>query len=145
MTPNAAFPTPDQRPHAPIVIYDGQCRICTSGVRSLTLFDWLGKLAYLSLHDPRVEQEFPDLTYEQMMSQMYVVNRQGLRLGAAAALRYALLRLPLGWPLGVLMHLPGTLPLWNWLYHQIAERRYRFGRLEDCEGGTCSIHAHKRG
>jgi hypothetical protein len=31
------------------------------------------------------------------------------------------------------------MPLWQWLYRQVADRRYRFNR-DDCDGGTCHLH-----
>jgi predicted DCC family thiol-disulfide oxidoreductase YuxK len=144
MSTSSALPSPAERPTANVVLFDGQCRFCTASVRSLVRFDWLGKLAYLSLHDPQVAVDYPDLSYEQMMREMHVVDQQGRRYGGAAALRFVFLRLPLLVPVGLCMHVPGTLPLWQFLYRVIAERRYRFGRLEACEGGTCSLHHRPR-
>jgi hypothetical protein len=40
--------------------------------------------------------------------------------------------------LSPLLHLPGATPLWQWLYRQIALRRYLFGRIE-CEEGSCQL------
>ena len=33
-----------------------------------------------------------------------------------------------------------TLPLWRWLYRQVAKRRYKFGKTAECDGGTCHLH-----
>ncbi|MFM9068208.1 MAG: thiol-disulfide oxidoreductase DCC family protein [Planctomycetota bacterium] len=142
---STTLPSPAERPTASVVIFDGQCRFCTASVRSLTRFDWLGKLAYRSLHDPQVAVDYPDLSYDQMMREMHLVDQQGRRYGGAAAMRFACLRLPLLVPLGLIMHIPGTMPLWRFLYRTIAERRYRFGRIESCDGGTCSLHHRPRG
>ena len=38
------------------------------------------------------------------------------------------------------LHLPGTMPLWSWLYRRVAKSRYRFGRVEACDDGSCRIH-----
>jgi hypothetical protein len=41
-----------------------------------------------------------------------------------------------------MMHIPGLMPLWSYLYRAVAKRRYQIaGR--DCSEGTCSIHAGK--
>lgn len=145
-TPRAgsALPTPADRPHADVVIFDGHCRICTAQIHKLTWWDCQGKLSYLSLHDPVVQERYPDLTHEMLMAQMYVVDRYGNRHGGAAAIRYLSRRLRRLWWLAPLLHIPGSLPLWNWLYRQIANRRYKFGKLDDCGDDACQIHFGKK-
>lgn len=137
----ASLPSPDERPDADVVIYDGHCRICTGQIRRLAAWDWGRRLSYLSLHDPRVPESYPDLSHDALMKEMYVVDRAGHRHAGALALRYLSRRLPTLWWLAPILHLPGTLPLWSWLYRQIANRRYRFGKLAECDGGTCHLHA----
>ncbi len=133
------LPTPDERPGADIVIYDGQCRICTAQIKKLTWWDCQGKLSYLSLHDPEVQRRFPDLTHEQLMQEMVIVDRHGRRHPGAEAIRYLSRRLRRLWWLAPILHVPFSLPLWRWLYRQVAKRRYKFGKME-CDGGTCSLH-----
>ena len=74
------------------------------------------------------------------MREMYVVDSQGRRHAGAAAVRYLSRRLPRLWWLAPLLHLPGTMPLWSWLYRRVAKSRYRFGRVEACDDGSCRIH-----
>lgn len=123
-----------------VVIYDGHCRFCSAQVERLRRWDGGGRLQFLSLHDPEAAQRFPDLTHERLMTEMHVVDRHGRRHAGAAALRYLSRRLPRLWPLAPLLHLPGTLWLWRWLYGQIAKRRYRLAAFGDCETGVCRIH-----
>ncbi len=134
------LPSPAERPEADVVIYDGHCRFCTGGVLRLASWDRSGRLAYLSLHDPEVARRYPDLTHEQMMAQMYVVDRQGRRHGGAAAFRYLTRRLPILWPLAPFMHIPFSLPVWQFFYRQVARQRYRFGKTAACDGDSCKIH-----
>jgi predicted DCC family thiol-disulfide oxidoreductase YuxK len=121
------------------LIYDGNCRICTGQVRRIARADGRGRLAYLSLHDAEVAARYPDLSHDDMMQAMYVVDRTGRRHRGAEAVRYLSRRLPLLWWLAPLLHLPGSLPLWQWLYRQVAKRRYRLGRA-DCSDGACHVH-----
>jgi len=137
---NARLPTPDDRPNADIVIFDGNCRICTQQIHRLPWWDCQGKLAYLSLHDPEVGRRFPDLTHDMLMSDMYVVDRSGRRHRGAAALRHLSRRLRRLWWLAPLLHVPLSLPVWQWLYRLVADRRYRWGRIDDCADGACSVH-----
>ncbi|HEV2969953.1 MAG TPA: DUF393 domain-containing protein [Pirellulales bacterium] len=135
-----SLPTPDERPGADVVIYDGHCRICTAQIKKLTWWDCQGKLAYLSLHDPEVPRRYPDLTHEQLMQEMVIVDRHGDRHRGAEAIRYLSRRLRRLWWLAPILHIPFSLPLWSWLYRQVANRRYRFGRTAECDGGTCHLH-----
>lgn len=138
------LPSPMDRPDADVVIYDGDCRICTGQVRKLAWWDCQEKLAYLSLHDPEVARRYPDLTHEMLMAQMYVVDRQGRRHGGAAAIRYLSRRLRRLWWLAPILYIPGSLPLWQWLYQQIARRRYRFGTVNNCGNDACSLHSSQK-
>ena len=136
----APLPTPDERPAADVVIYDGHCRICTGQIRRLAAWDSGGRLAYLSLHDAETARRYPDLSHEALMQDMYVVDQRGRRHRGAEAIRFLSCRLPRLWWLAPLLHLPGTLPLWQWCYRQVAKRRYRFGRIESCDDGSCRLH-----
>ena len=136
------LPTPAERPDADIVIYDGHCKFCTGQVQNLARWDKKGRLAFLSLHDPEVARRFPDLTYDRMMEEMYVVDQKGNRYGGAAAFKYLTTRLPRLYPLAPLMHLPFTMPLWRWGYRQVAKRRYAIAgkSADDCDDGSCRVH-----
>jgi len=137
----AHLASPQERPDADVVIYDGNCRICTAQVRKLAWWDCQGKLSYLSLHDPEAARRYPDLTHAMLMEQMYVVDRQGNRYGGAAAIRYLSRRLRRLWWLAPILYIPGSLPLWQWMYRQVAKRRYRFGKIDQCDDAACRLHA----
>jgi predicted DCC family thiol-disulfide oxidoreductase YuxK len=138
------LPRPDERPQADVVIYDGHCRICTSQIERLARWDRGGRLAFMSLHEPEVYERYPDLTHDQLMDEMVVVDRQGGRHHGAAAFRYLSRVIPRIWPLAALMHVPGTMPLWRAGYRLLARWRYKFGRRDACEGGTCELHFGKK-
>jgi predicted DCC family thiol-disulfide oxidoreductase YuxK len=74
------------------------------------------------------------------MKEIYIVDSTGRRHPGADALRRLSRRLPTLWWLAPVLHIPGTLPLWQWLYRQIANRRYRFGTTADCDDGACRVH-----
>jgi predicted DCC family thiol-disulfide oxidoreductase YuxK len=139
------LPSPDENPSADVVIYDGHCKFCTAQVRRLAKWDRSGKrLAFLSLHDPSVGNRYPDLTYDKLMEEMYVVDQDGKRYAGAAAFRYLTTRLPRLYPLAPLMHLPFTLLIWRWGYRQVAKHRYLAGKTADaCDDGSCAVHFKK--
>ncbi len=134
------LPTPDERPEADVVIFDGHCKMCTAQIRGLTWWDCQGHLAYLSLHDPVVAERYPDLTHERLMSEMVIIDHRGRRHGGAEAVRHLTLRLRRLWWLAPFLWFPLSLPIWKFLYGLIAKYRYRFGRIEDCGDDACELH-----
>ncbi len=136
------LPKPAENPAADVVIYDGHCRFCTQQVQKLARWDGKGRLAFLSLHDPEVAKRYPQLSYDDLMKQMYVVACGGTHYAGASAFRYLTRRLPGLYALAPLLHIPFSLPVWQWLYRQVAIRRYKIaGKSGDaCEGDACQVH-----
>ena len=134
----------DDRPTADVVIFDGKCVFCRKSVKWLDAFVDEDQLAYLSLHDPYVEELCPQLTHEQMMKQIYLISRDdGSAHGGAEAIRYLSTRSWKLWITAPFLHIPGSMPLWQWMYQQVAKRRYSIaGKNDDAcdEDGTCEIH-----
>ncbi|XZE19627.1 thiol-disulfide oxidoreductase DCC family protein [Pirellulaceae bacterium SH449] len=123
-----------------VVLYDGQCKFCTQGVKNLQRMDGKDRLQLVSLHDPSVAELYPDLSFDQLMEQMWVVSYEGKKYGGADAVRYLSRHLPMLWPLAPMLHFPGSMPLWRFLYRQIAKRRYKIAGRHCDDGGTCSLH-----
>eukprot|EP01068_Selenidium_serpulae_P000180 Selendium_serpulae@DN1026_c0_g1_i1.p1 len=140
MTQPDGLADPEHSPDADVVIYDGHCNFCKSQVRLLSRLDCCGnRLAFISLHDARVHDRYPDLTHEMLMEEVYVVDTAERRHAGSNAVRYLTRRLPVLWLFAPVLHLPGTAWLWRWLYSQISKRRYQLaGR--SCEGDTCKVH-----
>jgi len=138
--PAADLPSPDDRPDADIVIFDGQCRLCTAQIRALVWWDGQDRLAYLSLHDPRVAERYPDLEHEALMEQMVIVDHHGRRHWGPQAVRYLSRRLRRLWWLAPVLYFPGSMFLWRPLYRWIARNRYRFNKADPCDEGTCRLH-----
>lgn len=133
----SSLPGPETAPEADVVIWDGQCNFCRAQVERLHRLD-SGKLVYLSLHDPRVQQLCPDLSRDQLLEQMWVVTKDHQQFGGADAGRYLSRQLPKLWWLMPLLHLPFSMPLWRWLYRQIALRRYKISGRK-CDSDSCKI------
>lgn len=125
------------KPPRDTVLYDGRCRFCRSQVAILRRLDLGRALEFTSLHNPSVGHDFPELAHDDLLAQMVVVDKAGLARGGADAVRYLSRRLPLLWPLAVLLHVPGTLPLWAALYRFIARNRMRIAG--SCDDGTCKL------
>ncbi len=126
------------KPERDVVLYDGKCRFCRSQIAVLRRLDLTGRLEFLSLHDPRVAKDFPEIPMEDLMREMVAIDREGGVFAGVRALRMLSRRLPLLWPLAVPLHFPCSLPVWNWLYRFIARNRYRIAGT--CDEGTCRLH-----
>ncbi len=138
------LPRPGDRPESAVVIFDGQCQFCRAQVQRLARWDSRAHLAFVSLHDPWVAEHYPDLTHEQLMDEMYVIPSTGERYHGAGAFRYLTRQLPRLWLLAPLLHIPFSLPLWQWGYRWVAKQRYRWGKIADCENDACAVHFGKR-
>lgn len=137
--PVTGLADPQERPNADVVIWDGKCNFCRQQVERLNRFDFAGRLAYLSLHDPRVRQQWPEFTKAQLMKQMWVMTPRDEQFGGADAIRY-LSRKVIGlWWLMPLLYIPFTMPIWRWMYSKVADRRYIISG-EACDDGTCKLH-----
>lgn len=126
-------------------IFDGYCVICQSTRRTVKALDWLHRVEFLDLHESaKVEARFPQLDFEQLMGQIHVIEENGRVFAGFDGTRRMLRELPIGFPLWLLLHLPGA----NWLgprvYRLIARNRYQINRffgveLPDCVDGACKI------
>jgi predicted DCC family thiol-disulfide oxidoreductase YuxK len=131
--------TPAERPGSDIVIYDGECRFCTASAQRLARADRRKRLSFLSLHDPEVARRWPELRRDELMQYLYVIGTKGDKHRGAEAFRYLSTRLPALYWMAPLLYIPGMMPVWQWLYRAFARRRYRFGRVESCDNGTCRL------
>jgi predicted DCC family thiol-disulfide oxidoreductase YuxK len=129
--------TTRHHPARDTVLYDGQCRFCRSQIAILRALDLTGRFSFTSLHDPSVASDFPEIAPEELHRQMYVVDVRGLARGGADAVRYLSRRLVLLWPLALLLHIPGTMPIWHRLYAFVA--RHRLKIAGSCDDGTCRL------
>ena len=137
---NLHLPSPADLPAADVVIFDGQCSFCRRQVERIHRADRGERLAFVSLHDPLVTDRWPDLDHDQLMNEMTIVDRHEQRHGGAAAFKYLTRRLPRWWVLAPIMHFPGVMLIARWAYRQIAKRRYRWGKIDSCEDGSCAVH-----
>ncbi len=123
-----------------VVLYDGQCNFCRSQINILRRLDGRNRLKFVSLHNPEVAINYPNLTFEQLMAQIWIITPDGAQYGGASALKYLSVRLPMLWPIAPVMHIPFSMPLWSFLYRQVAKYRYKIAGRDCDEGGTCSLH-----
>lgn len=125
-------------------IYDGYCVLCQQSRKIVNALDWLKRVEFLNIHDwNEVSTRYPNLDFEQAMGQMHVVTDNGQLMGGFEGVRRLLRDLPLGFPLWLLLHIPGMNWLGNRIYKLIASNRYRINKAVGapvCENGACRMH-----
>jgi predicted DCC family thiol-disulfide oxidoreductase YuxK len=125
-------------------IYDGYCVLCQQSRRIVNALDWLNRVEFLNIHDwNEVSARYPELDFEQAMGQMHLVGEDGQLVGGFAGVRRLLRDLPLGFPLWLLLHIPGVGWLGDKIYRFVARNRYRINKAVGaavCEDGTCKVH-----
>jgi predicted DCC family thiol-disulfide oxidoreductase YuxK len=126
-----------------VVLYDGQCKLCTRAARRLTSLARAAAVEAVDFQEPGALARFPGLTHEACMQAMYLVAPDGrLFRGVEAAVRAVATR-PLLGILASTYYLPGVRQLCDRLYAWVAANRYRlFGknRADECAEGTCAAH-----
>lgn len=124
----------EQRLHT--VIYDGKCGFCRKQIEHLRRPDITGRLRFVSLHDPGVPGEFPDLSHDQLMVEMWVVAPDGSRYGGIRAVNRICRALPVMWPAAMVLAVPGMIYLGGIAYRHVAGRRYTLTGSA-CSDGVC--------
>lgn len=132
----------DPAPTRGVLLFDGQCPLCTNSVRLLKALDWLGRVHYQNARE--VDQLPPcdvPLEPKRLLEEMHLVTPDRRRAYAGfQAFRWLAWRLPLAVPVAPLLYLPGVLWLGNRVYLLVAKNRFN---LVACAQGACSLPGRK--
>jgi predicted DCC family thiol-disulfide oxidoreductase YuxK len=121
-----------------LVFYDGLCPVCNRSRRLLTRLDWRNRLEFVDIHErARCQAELPQVSYADMLRQMYVKRPDGRAFGGFDALRALAPALPPLWPAWPLMWLPGAAAIGRRVYRRIARNRFRKAA---CDSEVCELH-----
>ncbi len=119
-----------------LVIYDGDCPLCTFQMKILTWMDWLNLTTLVPLTDAKVGRIAPQLTREQLLSAIHCLDKHGRIHRGARCIRFLSLRMPLLLPLGLFLWLPGIIWIAEKVYQWISRNRLVLSRLFGC-GDAC--------
>ena len=121
------------------VLYDGACSLCRASIERVRPFDARHRIEFLDLHDPSVQERFPQINREAALRWMQAVDELGHSWSGADAWARIGLLLP-GWNLVAwILLVPGIRSLAARIYLWIAGNRYRWNRSL-CSDGSCSVH-----
>lgn len=125
-------------------LFDGNCVICQMTRRTINALDWFRRVEFLDLHTEAVSERYPEMDHDELMGEIHVIDQQGRVYKGFLGTRRMLKAVPLGYPLWLLMQLPGMTRLGRRVYGTIARNRYAINRffgveLGDCADGYCKI------
>jgi predicted DCC family thiol-disulfide oxidoreductase YuxK len=116
-----------------IVIYDGDCRVCSQTIKLLTKWDSSHELEMITSQTPGVHARFPWIPLHAYMESVQVIRMSdGKTWQAAAALEELLKVLPKGGLVSWLFKIPFVRPVADRLYRWFARNRYKLGCGEHC-------------
>jgi predicted DCC family thiol-disulfide oxidoreductase YuxK len=125
-------------PRTTIVLYDDECPMCSFYIRVLSRLDWLGRLTLLPMSSPAASSIAKGITPEALEEAMHTVSPDGRVRRAAAAVRHIAIRVPLLFPLALLLWIPGVMPVAERVYRWVARNRYGLSRWIGCKQ-SCGI------
>lgn len=127
-------------------LFDGRCVICQSTRRVVKALDWFNRVEFLDLHNKAVvETRYPTMDHDAMMGEINVMTETGQRFAGFKGTRRMLKELPLGFPVWLLLHVPGMTWVGSRIYAWVARNRYAVNRAlgvdlgDDCVDGVCKI------
>lgn len=118
------------------LVYDGLCPLCTRSVRWVQFFDRANRVEPVDFNNVDPGTVHPSLDHERCMEAMQLVTPDGDVYAGYYAFRKLTCRLPLLWPLAVLLAIPGVAFVGVRVYRFIAAHRPRAA----CPDGTCPRH-----
>ncbi|MBA2565664.1 MAG: DUF393 domain-containing protein [Gemmatimonadetes bacterium] len=118
-----------------LLLFDGQCRLCSRIVSFLGWWDAERRIAFLPYQSPLVARVLPDVAPRDLAEAMLLVAPDGERHRGADALPQMLALLPGGTPLRLLLALPGVPSAARHVYGWIAAHRHDIGCAPSMEKG----------
>lgn len=123
----AAIPTT-----APLIVFDGVCVLCEGFVRWVMARDSQATFRFTSAQGPLGQALYRDLGLDTERFETSLLVADGVAYGRFRGMIEIVRRLGGVWRAAVILRVVPP-PLGDWLYDQVAARRYRwFGRREAC-------------
>jgi predicted DCC family thiol-disulfide oxidoreductase YuxK len=127
-----------------VVLYDGECSLCTFQMRVVTWLDWFNTVSLIPMADPRAYEIAPQLTPTDLHEAIHCVAKDGRISRGARCLRFVGMRMPLAVPFAILLWVPGVLFIAEIFYRWISRNRYILSRVFGCKEACAIMPARKR-
>ena len=127
-----------------VVLYDGECSLCTFQMRVVTWLDWFNTVSLVPIADPRAQAIAPRLTPSELREAIHCVAKDGKVSRGARCLRFIGIRMPLAVPFALLLWVPGVIYIAEIFYRWISRHRYILSRVFGCKEACAIMPARQR-
>jgi predicted DCC family thiol-disulfide oxidoreductase YuxK len=127
-----------------IVLYDGDCPMCTFQMKVLSWLDWFHVLALVPLSNPKAQEIAPHLGREDLLEAIHCVTPERRIYRGARAIRFVGMWLPLLVPVALLLWIPGVIQIAEIIYQWISRHRLLLSRVFGCKEACTILPARKR-
>jgi len=125
------------------ILYDDTCAMCAFQMKLLTWMDWFHSFRLVPMSSAETQELAPELTPEQLSAAIHCITPQKDIHRGARCIRFASMRMPLLFPLGLFLWIPGVIVIAEIIYKWISENRYILSKLFGCKD-ACSILPQKK-
>lgn len=144
ITPSASADAAAEPRPRHVVLYDGDCPMCTFQQRTLTWLDWFNRVRFIPISSDEAARIAPRLSREDLMEAIHCITPRGDIHRGARAIRFLGMRLPLLVPVGLFLWLPGVIWVAEVIYRFVSRNRLVFSRIFGCRG-ACAIMPERKG
>lgn len=127
-----------------ILLFDGDCPMCTFQMRVLTWLDWFNVVSLVPIADPRAQAVAPTLTREHLLEAVHCVTAEGRIHRGARCIRFVGMRMPLLVPVALVLWIPGVIWVAERIYMWVSRNRHLLSRLFGCKDACAILPARKR-
>lgn len=118
------------------IFYDRECPLCIRTKLVLKHFDWFDALEFNSIQEYGDQtEELKEIEEAKLLSDIYAITSDGKLIKGVKTYAYAFRRMPLFFPVGLLLAIPGISNFASLIYHKVAVSRSS-GR---CTEDSCSL------
>ena len=133
-----------ERPPTNVVLYDGDCPLCTFQMRVITWLDWFNIVSLLPIADPRAHEIAPRLTRTDLQEAIHCITKSGKIYRGARCLRFIGMGMPLAVPFALVLWIPGIIFIAEIFYRWFSRNRYLISRIFGCKEACAILPARKR-
>ena len=127
-----------------IVLFDGECSLCTFQMKLLTWLDWCDVVRLVPIADAEAARVAPTLTREALLEAIHCVTTGGAIHRGARCLRFVGMRMPLLIPMALVLWLPGVIWVAEKIYQWVSRNRHLLSRVFGCKDACAILPTRRR-
>jgi predicted DCC family thiol-disulfide oxidoreductase YuxK len=113
-------------------------------MRLLTWLDWFNMLQLVPITHPLAAQVAPQINREALLEAIHCIAVDGRIYRGARAIRFVGLRLPLLFPVSLILWIPGIIWIAERIYQWVSRNRHLLSRLFGCKDACAILPARRR-